>query len=114
MHRVVVLAFALATAANCSDPLLSKPPTITGNVVAAWNHQLLVVAPGGDVACDIAQRAQVGIERATIIRRSGGTASAADIVVGTTVSAWTTGGVLESCPGQVGAKIVVIEDAPRR
>jgi hypothetical protein len=113
MHRVLVLAFAVVTAASCSDPLLSKPPTISGNVAATWSHRLLVVAPGGDVACEIAQRAQVSIERATVIRRSGGFASAADIGVGTAVSVWSTGGVLESCPGQIGAKIVVIEDAAR-
>ena len=110
MNRVLGLALVAAAATGCSHPLPGEPPTIRGNIVAAADSRLLVVAPGGDYSCDIAQRLQVGVARTAVLRRSGAAATPSDLVVGTPVSVWISGPVLESCPGQVGAKVVVIED----
>jgi hypothetical protein len=45
----------------------------------------------------------------TVVRRDGRPASAAELTVGSAVSLWITGVVLESYPVQVEARVVVLE-----
>jgi hypothetical protein len=110
MRPVYCLALMLATAVGCTDPIPSEPPTLRGTITGSTSGRFLVVAPGGEAACDHTQRAQVTVGDASIRRRSGGSATTSDLVVGTTVSVWITGSILESCPPIVFATVVVIEE----
>lgn len=109
--REICFLGLLLIAAGCLHSLPSEPPTIRGNIAGTMKNEVLVVAPGGEAGCDRNQRLGVVIGPRTVIRRrSGGLATASDLMVGTSVSVWIAGHVLESCPGIVGAKIVVIEN----
>jgi hypothetical protein len=111
MRPIYVLAVVLALAIGCTHPIPSEAPTIRGAITGSTNYGLMVIAPGGEAACDHTQRSQVAVGEASIRRRSGGSASISDLVVGTTVSVWITGVILESCPPIVTAEFVVIEDS---
>ena len=110
MRPVLCLALLLAIGAGCVNPIPSEPPTIRGTVTAPTSYGVLVIAPGAETACDHTRRAQVTLRDASIRRRSGGSATASDLAVGTTVSVWITGSIRESCPPIVDAKFVVIEE----
>lgn len=110
MRSVYWLGLTLAAALSCTNPIPMEPPLLRGNVTAPTSEGILVVAPGGEAACDVTQRAQVRLRDATIRRRSGGSAAVSDLVAGTNVSVWTTGAVMESCPPIVIASTVVIEE----
>jgi hypothetical protein len=100
----------LAAAVACTTPIPSEPPTIRGTITGPIGPDFLVVAPGGETACDETMRARVTIRDASIRRRSGGSAATSSLVVGTPVSVWITGGIRESCPPGVDARIIVIEE----
>jgi len=85
-------------------------PTIRGTVRGPGELGSLLIQAGADsTSCDTSARAYVQMGHATIVRRAGGRAPATALQVGTVVSVWTTGAVLDMCPGIVTAAVVVIE-----
>jgi hypothetical protein len=112
---VVVVACSLASSGcweNMGIP--ESAPTIRGTIRGPGDFAgSLHVVRGTTGDCSIADEAEVVVGSKTDIRRrSGGSANARDLVVGTVVSVWSTGPSLEQCPGIIGAKTVVVEQGP--
>jgi hypothetical protein len=109
----MVLVIGVLVGVSCSEvvTLPRSEPTIRGTIRGPGDvGSLLIVAGADTVSCDIHQRAQVQVARAEVLRRSGGSASAADLKIGVLVSAWTAGIILDECPGIVAGTTIVIED----
>ena len=110
----ILLGCALTSCLSSTAP--ERPPSITGSVVARDVRVPLGGPPSIHVketpaACGIVflLTPQTAIYRQTPNGRVNATAS--DVVVGATVEVWTDI-VLESCPGQAGAFVVQIVNAP--
>jgi hypothetical protein len=89
-------------------------PTIRGTIRGPGDFAgSLHVVRGTTGDCSIADEAEVVVgSKADIRRRSGGSATSRDLVVGTVVSVWSSGPALDQCPGIIGARTVVIEQGP--
>lgn len=117
MHRyhmkirlLVTLCVALC-ACDGGPTIPSSNPTIRGVISGPGDlGSVLVTADNDSTSCNIAVRAQVQTGRAHILHRSGGGGSVSDLKAGVVVSVWTTGLVLDTCPGIVTATTIVIED----
>lgn len=93
----------------------AEPAFIRGPITRvgdSWGY-LVEGTPGAGHRED---RAYFTVGGATILRRGGGQARAADLAVGRVVSLWITGPVRLSNPPQVDARVVVLEadSAPAR
>jgi hypothetical protein len=122
--RTLILAAAMTGMAGCSAPATDSPgdpitantappvtkASITGTVTAVEGTRILVEERPEERGGSL--KASVRIEEARILRRSGGPATARDIVVGQLVSVWFTGPVAESYPVQAKAGTIVIEPRP--
>ena len=107
-------AYVAVLACGGDGPTIpSSEPAIRGTVRGPGDlGSLLVVAPGvqTSTSCDLKTSAQVQLGHAPILFRSSGTASASALQVGVLVSIWITGPVLDTCPGIVTARLILIED----
>ncbi len=98
---------------SLSTALPDSEPVIRGTIRGAGDlGSLMVVADGHANSCDVNQRLQIQVGNAKIRRRSGGEAQRNELTVGTPVSVWTTGAILDQCPGIARASVVVIEPSP--
>ena len=104
---------ALLTLGGCRGPATApavpaEPAFLRGAITRAgdsWGY-LVEGTPGPGHRED---KAYFTVGGATILRRGGGRAGAADLAVGRVVSLWITGPVRESHPVQVDARVVVLE-----
>jgi hypothetical protein len=110
---------AVLTSPGCREspvapPVPREPAFLSGRITQVgqpWGY-LVEGTPGTSYQVDKAYFTVGGT--ATLVRRDGRPASAAELSVGRTVSLWITGVILESYPVQVEARAVVLEpDAPR-
>ena len=122
--RNLVLAAAMTGMVGCSAPSTDPPAdlsaanaappaaeaSITGIVTAVEASRILVEERPDERWGSL--KASVRIDGARILRRSGGTAPASEIVVGQRVSVWFTGPVAESYPVQARAGTIVLEPPP--
>ena len=98
---------------SLTTALPDSEPVIRGTIRGPGDlGSLMVVADGHVNSCDVAERLQIQLGSARIRRRSGGEAHRNELTVGTLVSVWTTGAILDVCPGIARASVVVLEPSP--
>jgi hypothetical protein len=120
---LIALTITLATSAadGCSarhsdggdsvtsrDSLLSATPDIVGIVTAVDSARIRVEENPNDRSGSAKASVRVTSET-RILRRSGGSASLADIKVGARVGVWFSGPVMESYPVQGSAGAVILQ-----
>lgn len=118
MARLIALAGMVALLSACGGPsrapaeLPSEPPYMTGAITAIDEGSIRVEAdPGGTAG---SQKAMLRLTPETqILWRTGERADQGDLRLGTVVSAWISGPILESYPIQATVDTVVIESTTR-
>ncbi len=116
--NVVLFLWASAGSAwlgGCTQSLINPEgtPTIRGVIRGPGEGgSLMIVAEGDSLSCDVSRRAQVRIGGAKISLRSGREAPSGSLLVGSVVAVWTSGLILDVCPGIVSATHIVIEEPP--
>ena len=103
----------LLTLGGCGGPATApevpgEPAFIRGSITRVgdgWGY----LVEGTPAAWHREDRAYFTATGATILRRGGGRAGAAELAVGRAVSVWITGPVRESYPVQVDARVIVLE-----
>lgn len=115
MTSLFVAAFFAGMSGCSPGPVTPESsPTIRGTIRGPGESGSLMIVAGVDsLSCELDRRAQVRFANAKIYRRSGVAAARDELQVGTEVSVWTTGIVLDVCPGIVSAIHAVIEDSKR-
>lgn len=110
----VALKLVLLLAACGSPTEPDSPPTIEGPIVARNVEMPTVSAPSIHVKESATAECGIvfGLAGAEIIRQvtngSNEEGSLDDLTIGHDVLVWTDGVVLDSCPGQSSAKVVVV------
>lgn len=106
------LVFLFAACGSPSEP--DSPPTIEGPIVAKNVEMAAVSAPSIHVKESTAAECGIvfAVSGAEVIRQfsngSHGEGNLDDLAIGRDVRVWSNGVVLESCPGQSSAKVVVV------
>lgn len=111
---LILLALLCACGGPSSSPaaLPSGPPYITGAITAYEEGEIRVEADPGQSSGS--GKAMLRLTASTqILWRTGERADRGDLRLGTVVSAWVSGPILESYPVQAAADTVVIESTTR-
>lgn len=120
---LLLMAASLALAV-CASPASIRhpdgPPTVRGTVAAvqhgATASGLSVEAPAGACGMEATADAETRVLRRSpdgaLVPVGVGAAGAGALAVGDTVAVWTDGPVMESCPMQARAAVVVVGAAP--